>query len=52
MPRLTLLACGVVVFVTAGTAAVRQPAPPPPQPRATGGFDSTIGQNAERLIAE
>jgi hypothetical protein len=48
-----ILAGGVVLFVTAGASALRQPASAPPsQPRATGAFDANITQNAERLIAE
>jgi hypothetical protein len=56
MPRhvKVLLMCGALGFITAGTLAFQQasPAAQAPGPAASGAFDSTITQNAQRMIEE
>lgn len=49
-----LLMCGALGFVTAGTVAVHRasPAAQAQAPAASGPFDSTITQNAQRMIEE
>ena len=50
----TLLASAAIVFTTAATALLRQSTAEAqaPRPPATGSFDSTIDQNAQRLLEE
>src|SRR5688572_32069212 len=56
MPRHVkfLFVGGAIVFVTLGIVAIRQAAPAAQAqpPAATSGFDSTINQNAQRMLEE